>query len=126
MADDSLIRKACQLAWLIPQPEYSTLMSLVGIPFHVSERKATQNQFQYQIGILNQDKGKRLFNNSDDEQAAQYQDFFFALGICIIESTSVSHIDILKLVSIADIYNTNNRRKTPSAINQRLSQWQKK
>ena len=111
MADDSLIRKACQLAWLIPQPEYSTLMSLVGIPSHVTEQKATQNQFQYQIGILNQDKEKQLFNNSEDDQAAWYQDSFFVLGICIIESTSVSHINILKLVSITDIYNNNNGNK---------------
>ena len=124
MADNySLIRRASQLAWLIPQPDYITLMSLVGIPSHVAEQKATQNQFQYQIGILNQDKGKRLFNNSEDDQAARYQDFFFVLGIRIIESTSVSHIDILKLVSITDIYNNNNGRKAPSAINQRLSRW---
>ena len=47
-------------------------------------------------------------------------------GIRIIESTSVSDIDILKLVSITDIYNNNNGRKAPSAINQRLSRWQKK
>ena len=128
MADDSLIRKACQLAWLIPQPEYSTLMSLVGMPSHVSEQKATRNQFQYQIGILNQDKGQRIFNNSEDEQEARYQDFFFVLGICIIESTSVSHIDILKLVSIADIYttNTDSGKKQPSGINQRLYRWRKK
>ena len=78
MADNySLIRRASQLAWLIPQPDYITLMSLVGIPSHVAEQKATQNQFQYQIGILNQEKGKRLFNNLEDDQAARYQDFFW-------------------------------------------------
>ena len=69
---------------------------------------------------------KRIFNNSEDKQAAQYQDVIFVFGICIIESSSILHIGILKLVSIADIYNTTNDRKAPSDINQRLSQWQKK
>ena len=65
MADDALIRRACQLAWLIPHPEYSTLMATVGIPSHVAERKTTRNQFQYQIKIFNQDKGKLLsYENS--------------------------------------------------------------
>ena len=121
MEHDTLIRRACQLAWLIPQPEYSTLMATIEIPSHVVEQRTTQNQFQYQIGILKQDNGKQIFKNSEDDQAARYRDFFFTLGIPIIESNSVSHIDILNLVSITDIYNSNSGRKTPSAINQRLS-----
>ena len=52
MEHDTLIRRACQPALLIPQPEYSTLMAIVGIPSHVAEQRTTQNQFQYQIGIL--------------------------------------------------------------------------
>ena len=123
MLNDILIRKACDLVWLIPGVSFQQAMELVGIQRSEASCVPLQRQFKWQLRVKEQDRPPPKFSNEDVYVTQRYEDLFALLGG---HQCTVGHVEMLRLVGLtpAEIYK--NGTKTYSPVCQRLGRWRKK
>ena len=78
--------------------------------------------FRYQTLVLSQDRGKQILLSTDGDFEAGYHDVFTLFAST---NTPVSHIILLRLDGITDMYASGAKNKTSSGINQWLFRWRK-
>ena len=95
MFNEALIRKACDLVWLIPGVSFQEAMEFVGVPRCEASCVSFQTQFRYQLQVKQQDRPPPLFSNEDGCVQRRYEDLFSLLGG---HQCTLGHVEMLYIL----------------------------
>ena len=118
MPNNSILRKACNLVWLIPTVTYQQAMELVGIQKMEASSIALLNRFQWQLKVKIQDRGQPKFTDDFAAHTQRYKDLFHLIGG---RNCSLTHGELLRHVGVTKIYKEGT--KSGTALSQRLGRW---